>query len=91
MSQVELAEAARVTASTVSLIEGCRRQPSLQVLQAIALAMQIPLSLMIFLTEVPEDFKHCGDAYVDVAVSFTSWLQLNFTDEDLAESPPDLA
>ncbi len=57
MNQRELAEKSELSLSYVSMIESNKRDPGLASLQSIALALRIPLSLIVFLAADKEDLK----------------------------------
>ena len=57
MNQRELAKKSELSLSYVSMIESNKRDPGLASLQSIALALRIPLSLIVFLAADKEDLK----------------------------------
>jgi len=57
LSQKELAAAADVNASYISLIEAGRRTPTTSVLEAIAKVLRFPLHLIILLASEDEDLQ----------------------------------
>lgn len=55
MSQAELAEAANISAAYLCLLERNKRNPSFSAIQAIASALNVPFSILIFLASDQED------------------------------------
>ena len=49
MSQIELAELADISVSYLSLLERDKRDPNLSTVEKIAVALKVPLSILMFL------------------------------------------
>lgn len=57
MTQPQLAEQASLSASYISVLEQGKRDPSLSALESIAQALQIPLSVLIFVANDPSEIE----------------------------------
>lgn len=55
MSLAELAELANISDSYISLLERNKRNPNLSTVQAVASALNVPFSILIFLASDQED------------------------------------
>jgi transcriptional regulator with XRE-family HTH domain len=65
LTQAELAQRARLSESYVSLLEKNRRDPTFSALEAIAGALEIPASLLIFLAADSSEFDVLGQDVKD--------------------------
>ena len=57
LKQADLAEKASLSVSYLSLIESGKRDPSFSTIENIALALEIPLSILIFLAGENKEFE----------------------------------
>lgn len=55
MNQAELAERARMSVSYLSLLERGKRDPSFSTIECIAAALNIPVSILVFLAADKEE------------------------------------
>ena len=55
MSQTELAELANISTSYIHLLERNKRNPNFSTVQAVAFALNVPFSILIFLASDQED------------------------------------
>lgn len=74
LRQSELAERMPVTASQLSLIEAGKRQPSVRVVDSLAIAVGVPTALISLLASAPDDVDAQSDA--DIADLSRALLRL---------------
>jgi transcriptional regulator with XRE-family HTH domain len=68
LKQSELAERMPITASQLSLIEAGKRQPSVKVINALAVAVGVPAALISLLASTEKDVEdHTQDNISDLA------------------------
>lgn len=79
MSQRELADAAKIDASHVSLIETGHRTPSLSVLQRLANALGMPMDILSLLAAGPSRLKSISAARAE---ELGRWLMELLWDSD---------
>lgn len=65
MNQNKLAERAKISDSYLSLIEQDKRDPNLSVIENIADALDIPISILIFLAAEKDDLKGISDTLAE--------------------------
>lgn len=61
LTQGELARKASISLSYLSLIERNRRDPTLSTVQALAAALEVPSSILLFLAAEKEELAHLDD------------------------------
>lgn len=74
MKQSELAELAQISVSYLSLLEQGKRDPSFSMIQNIALALNVPVSILVFLSAEQHELAGIS-AELAEKLSFTA-LQL---------------
>ena len=65
MSQGELSDRSGLDRSYLSLIEGEKRKPTVETLQKISDALEVPFHLLTLLATEKEDAKHIDEEYVN--------------------------
>lgn len=86
MNQKELAERAGLSVSYLSLIEKGKRTPNLEVLEAIAAGLDLPLNLLIFLASDKTELAGVDEAIVE-KLSLLAWKALERDDREAALQP----
>jgi transcriptional regulator with XRE-family HTH domain len=81
LRQTELAERMPVSASQISLIEAGKRQPSLQVVEALARAVGVPAALITLLASAPTDLEAQSEADVSDLARALLRLLVSATEE----------
>ena len=65
LTQKELALRANISVSYLSLLETNNRDPSFSTIEAIATALNIPLSILVFLSAERSELDSLGDSLVE--------------------------
>ena len=79
-----LAKKAGLSASYISLLERNERDPPLSTLQAISLALELPLSILLFLGTAPEELESVAPGVVEKLAGATMRLLKASQDEPQA-------
>lgn len=69
LTQSQVSATADISESYLSLIEKNKREPSLTALEAIAGALQIPVSILIFLSSEKNDISELTVSQIDALTS----------------------
>jgi transcriptional regulator with XRE-family HTH domain len=65
LKQAELADLAEISVSHLCLLEKDKRDPSLSAVTSISKALEIPVSVLVFLASQYEDIKELNQTQVD--------------------------
>lgn len=65
LTQGQLAELSGISVSHISLMESDKREPTLSKLEAIAMALKVPLSVLVFLASNNEDVKELNKSQIE--------------------------
>ena len=65
LKQAELAELADISVSHLCLLEKDKRDPSLSVVNAIAKALNIPVSVLVFLASQYDEIKELNEKQIE--------------------------
>jgi transcriptional regulator with XRE-family HTH domain len=87
ISQGELALRAGLDRSYLSLIEGGKRKPTIETLQSISDALDMPFTLLTLLAVEKEDSKNINDEQVQALAKQLTHLLLETAKDDDATGP----
>ncbi|MGB7341348.1 MAG: helix-turn-helix transcriptional regulator [Phototrophicaceae bacterium] len=60
LSQAKLAQAAEISISYLSLLERGKRDPTMSTIEALSNALNVPISILVFLAANDEEMKDLG-------------------------------
>ena len=81
MKQKKLAESAGISVSYLSLIEQGRRDPNMRTLEGIANALNVPLSILVFLAADKEELSGIDQELAE-KLSYTSLKLIEASTDD---------